>query len=211
MPNRNNNRRRNNNNNNNRRTAQTTRAPHASTSVHEQTGENCFAYPIATAIREAITRRYGPDRCPSHDILVHYMTQRFDRGDGASLNEVLAYVCGGRTGLSVRSVNLRDALRYSQRRVVVASFEWRDYQQIEFERYFAVNPTGRFPGFNSSASRRSNSEMGRHAVAIVGSNTDSRGNDYFYVKNSWGSGDADGGYFRVYVRALPFDEFYVIQ
>jgi hypothetical protein len=47
-------------------------------------------------------------------------------------------------------------------------------------------------------SRNPNNSVGGHAVCIVGWGNDPAGKLYWIIRNSWGTGWADGGYFKAY-------------
>eukprot|EP00438_Fugacium_kawagutii_P026654 Skav225335 [mRNA] locus=scaffold748:311374:313047:- [translate_table: standard] len=134
-----------------------------------------------------------------HDKLVKEITDRFGF-DGADVDQVLQWLCPCKN-LHYRFIDRHEAeevLRGVSSRVVLATFWLNDTGWESFSAFFRFHPDSVL----QARSLRGSFSRGRrkgHAVVITG-----QSDEAWFIKNSWGEGFADDGYFRVAKNAIDF-------
>eukprot|EP00486_Rosalina_sp_Unknown_P002679 CAMPEP_0201574560 /NCGR_PEP_ID=MMETSP0190_2-20130828/19122_1 /ASSEMBLY_ACC=CAM_ASM_000263 /TAXON_ID=37353 /ORGANISM="Rosalina sp." /LENGTH=244 /DNA_ID=CAMNT_0048002949 /DNA_START=18 /DNA_END=752 /DNA_ORIENTATION=+ len=160
--------------------------------ISKQIGGTCYAHAVAHAVRETESRIIGRN-VPSHEDLIKEITDEHG-SKGAQTYKVLKQQCDKRR-LGCAIVSMEKAMEaINKRRVIVASFHFNEGQWKKMSQFFEEKPTFVYEKSDIGEGYEG-ADGGGHAVAIVGiGNTD--GKRYFKIKNSWGTGFADYGYFR---------------
>ena len=165
---------------------------------NQETG-TCYAFAAATAIRSAQMRIFGR-AVERHESLVRQITDRFGC-DGAPINDVLSQFCPQKN-LYYEAIGQETAesLLQASGRVVLARFDLTESMWDAFTAFFLFDPSRVLQASDlSSDAGFEDSKVEGHAVVITGQTQDA-----WLVKNSWGEGFGDDGYFRVARDALNF-------
>lgn len=183
--------------------------------AHAQEGGTCYAHAAATAIRAVEERIVG--RTPQKFATIKDSAVKKYGDAGADTFKVLREQCK-RRNLRCKKVAGTDVLgNLEDNRVVVASFQLADYQWTLFNKFISENvrqvlcasdlqlDPKRFPPMMRE---KMMSEGVGHSIVITEVEKGNKRNKPVYkIKNSWGEGWGDNGYFYIEADCLPFDEF----
>ena len=182
----------------------------ASEIVHKQKGGTCYAHACATAIRAVEARIIGRKLEPFQE-LVSAIVDAFG-DDGGQQVDVLKKWCKNKNlhcGAAHRDERGAVLHALQSGRVVVASFELREYQWQLLSLFFKHNPSGVLTraDFERDSKREKDftpelRKVGVHVVVLTGF-CEKEGKVIYKIKNSWGADFASNGYFYVEADAFP--------
>ncbi|CAF0972664.1 unnamed protein product [Adineta steineri] len=176
-------------------------AANSSFNVTEQSGGTCYAHAVATVCHLAMRRIEGRENgVPDFDIILQQLIHAYGT-EGANTENVLN-VWAPRHRLHYKKVDELGARQaINRRRPVVATFQLDDQQWTAFSMFYKNHPQGVLESQNLGA--RSGSKLSGHAVVLMKCDPTS-----LTFINSWGTGFADKGFFRVRNQAVLNLQFY---
>ncbi|XP_021959380.2 uncharacterized protein LOC110855270 [Folsomia candida] len=165
-----------------------------------QVGRTSYANAVAAAVHLATRRVYRRSGgYPDFDKILNQIVAEYGRGGADTANVLAKYAKIYRLRSEALAGEKQARAAIAQRRPVVATFYLSQkiksqvdvrHQWDDFIDFFKNNPTGILK--SEDIGNHDNSAVGGHAVLLVKCEPDG-----LVFMNSWGTGWADGGYFRL--------------